>query len=652
MDLSVIIVNYNVKFFLEQCLHSVNKSFSGITGEVIVIDNNSVDGSCQMVMEKFPQTIIIANKKNLGFSKANNQGMAMAKGKYILILNPDTVVEENTFRKCLDFMETHPKAGCLGVKMIDGKGNFLPESKRSLPTPLVSFFKIFGFSSLFPKSKIFGRYHLGFLNNSQTHKVDILCGAFMFARKSVLDKTGYFDETFFMYGEDIDLSYRIILAGYENYYFPETTIIHYKGESTKKGSINYVMIFYKAMIIFARKHFSRRYAWFYSLLIHFAIYLRATVSIIRRLFLSMVIPLSDAGLIFAGFYFFQPFWEKYRFGSENYYPDEYQLVVVPGYIIIWLSFLYISGGYEKKTKPFDILRGISLGSVFLLLIYALLPEQLRYSRALMLFGTVWTFCVVFFTRVTIGFVFKNVRILIGKQKRRIVILGSVGESDRVMKILKEVGIEPTLVGLVNWDGTEKQGGFMGDLSQLDEIIKVNKIDEIVFCGKDIPSYTIIQTMLSVSDSSVEFKIAPPESLSIIGSNSINTAGELYVVHFNSLRQNTAKRKKRVFDILVSVLFLFSIPATLFIVKNPVKFLRNIFMVLVGFRTWVSFYKSTDNDTSNLPHLPKGILTPVPVFEERKVQKETIERLNLLYAKDYKLLNDLSILFRDFRYLGK
>jgi len=234
VDISVIIVNYNVKYFLEHCLHSVCKSLEGIEGEIIVIDNNSVDGSCQMIKEKFPQIHLIENKENVGFSKANNQGILISSGKYVLILNPDTVVQENTFHKCLSFMELHPKAGSLGVKMIDGTGNFLPESKRSLPTPFVSFCKIFGLSALLPKSRIFGRYHLGYLDNDKINKIEILSGAFMFIRKSVLDQVGMFDEAFFMYGEDIDLSYRILLAGYENYYFPDTTIIHYKGESKKR----------------------------------------------------------------------------------------------------------------------------------------------------------------------------------------------------------------------------------------------------------------------------------------------------------------------------------------------------------------------------------------------------------------------------------
>ncbi|MCG8698987.1 MAG: glycosyltransferase family 2 protein, partial [Bacteroidales bacterium] len=204
MDLSIIIVNYNVKHFLEQCLHSVNKAIKGIKAEVFVVDNNSVDGSNQMVTEKFPGFKLIANKDNRGFSTANNQAISIAKGRYILLLNPDTIVTEDTFTKCIQFMDATPDAGALGVKMIDGKGNFLPESKRSLPTPGVAFYKIFGLSALFPKSKIFGKYHLGYLDKNQTHKVDVLAGAYMFMRKEALEKTGFLDETFFMYGEDID----------------------------------------------------------------------------------------------------------------------------------------------------------------------------------------------------------------------------------------------------------------------------------------------------------------------------------------------------------------------------------------------------------------------------------------------------------------
>ncbi len=652
MDLSVIIVNYNVKYFLEQCLHSVFKSFEGIKGEVIVVDNDSVDGSCQMVREKFKQVILIQNKTNNGFSKANNQGLEISKGKYVLLLNPDTIVQEDTFSKCISFMNDHPNAGSLGVKMIDGKGNFLPESKRSLPTPLVSFFKIFGFSSLFPKSKLFGRYHLGYLDNNEINKIEILPGAFMFMRKSVLDEIGFLDETFFMYGEDIDLSYRIIQAGYTNYYYPETTIIHYKGESTKKGSINYVLVFYRAMIIFARKHFSAKNALLYSFLINLAIYLRASLSIFRRFFLKIIVPVCDSFLIYLGFYIFKPFWEKIKFGQENYYPEEYLKYVVPAYVLLWFFFIYISGGYEKRTRIIDLLKGVLFGSIALLIIYALLPESLRYSRALILLGTLWVTISVFLTRITIGTMLNTVNLSFSKQKRRIVIAGSPEESERVFSIMKQANVVPSLVGLVGNDDHQKENNYMGDISQLNDIIKINRIDEIVFCAKDIPSHKIIQTMLSIRDTVVDFKIAPPESLSIIGSSSINTAGELYVVHFNSLGQSLAGRKKRLFDFLVSVALLISSPISVFFIKKPLGFMGNIILVMFGFRTWVGYFISNESEIGTLPPINKGILTPIPLSKNKNLNIETIKRMNLLYAKDYKMMTDLSIVFRDFRHLGR
>ena len=257
MKLSVVIVNYNVKYFLEQALLSVRKASVGLDVEVFVVDNNSSDESVAMVREKFPEVQVIANKDNVGFSKANNQAIHLSKGEYVLLLNPDTVVREDTFEKTVAYMDANPNAGGLGVKMIDGKGNFLPESKRGFPSPEVAFYKTFGLSKLFPKSKRFNKYHLGYLSENETHEVDVLSGAFMLMRKAVLDKIGLLDEAFFMYGEDIDLSYRVVKGGFKNYYFADTTIIHYKGESTKKGSLNYVKTFYQAMIIFARKHFKR-----------------------------------------------------------------------------------------------------------------------------------------------------------------------------------------------------------------------------------------------------------------------------------------------------------------------------------------------------------------------------------------------------------
>ncbi|MDX9930954.1 MAG: glycosyltransferase family 2 protein, partial [Bacteroidales bacterium] len=294
MKLSVVIVNYNVEHFLEQCLASVRLAMKGIDGEVFVVDNNSVDGSVQMVKNKYPEFILIDNKENLGFAKANNQAIRQSRGEYILLLNPDTVVEETTFSKVIDFMDRTPDAGGLGVMMVDGKGKFLPESKRGLPTPEVSFYKIFGLSSLFPRSKRFGKYHLSYLDKQKIHQVEVLSGAFMLLRRETLDKTGLLDETFFMYGEDIDLSYRILKAGYKNYYFPETRIIHYKGESTKKSSVNYVFVFYNAMIIFARKHYAREKLRLFIAIINMAIWFRAGLALMARFIRKIFLPLLDA----------------------------------------------------------------------------------------------------------------------------------------------------------------------------------------------------------------------------------------------------------------------------------------------------------------------------------------------------------------------
>ena len=253
MKLSVVIVNYNVKYYLEQCLDSLLKSIQDIDSEVFVVDNCSTDDSITYLRPKFPTVRFIENMENVGFSRANNQAIALSQGDYILLLNPDTVTGESTLGNVCRFMDNHKNTGALGVRMLDGYGNFLPESKRGFPSPWNSFTKMTGLSKLFPKSRIFGGYHLRYLNENEEHKVDVLAGAFMLLRREAIEKTGSLDNDFFMYGEDIDLSFRIKQAGFDVYYLPEP-IIHYKGESTKKD-IRYVKRFYEAMLIFFDKHY-------------------------------------------------------------------------------------------------------------------------------------------------------------------------------------------------------------------------------------------------------------------------------------------------------------------------------------------------------------------------------------------------------------
>ena len=256
MTLSIIIVNYNVKVLLKTCLDTVTRAIENVDAEVIVVDNATTDNSVDYLQPLFPQFRFMSNPVNEGFAKANNKALAIATGKLILFLNPDTTVPQDCFTKSLNFFDHHPDAGALGVKMINGDGAFLRESKRGFPSPVVSFWKMTGITGMFPRSPIFARYYLGHLNENFDHEVDVLSGAFMMVKKEVLEKTGSFDELFFMYAEDIDLSYRIKNTGYKNYYFAGTTITHYKGSSTKKD-IRYVQQFYKAMSQFVKKYYGR-----------------------------------------------------------------------------------------------------------------------------------------------------------------------------------------------------------------------------------------------------------------------------------------------------------------------------------------------------------------------------------------------------------
>lgn len=283
MELSIVIVNYNVKYFLEQCLHSVLKAIEQIDAEIWVVDNQSQDGSLDYLKPIFPTVFFIENQNNIGFGAANNLAISHCSGDYILFLNPDTLIPEDCLRNCIDFLKSQPNAGALGIRMLDGSGSFLPESKRAFPSPIRAFYKLLGFSALFPRSSIFNRYSLGHLSNTENHVVDVLAGAFMMAPAPVLAKTGGFDERFFMYGEDIDLSYRIQKLGFQNYYFSGSSIIHFKGESTRKGSMNYVILFYSAMLLFVQKNYRGSKAGLFGFFIQVAIILRGLFSALFKI---------------------------------------------------------------------------------------------------------------------------------------------------------------------------------------------------------------------------------------------------------------------------------------------------------------------------------------------------------------------------------
>ncbi|MFT6165676.1 MAG: GT2 family glycosyltransferase [Vicingaceae bacterium] len=651
MKLSVIIVNYNVQYFLENCLNSVYNSSKDIEFEVIVVDNNSVDGSLEMLKEKFPQTIVIANKDNKGFSKANNQAIKIAKGEYVVLLNPDTLVEENTFKLCCNFMDATPNSGGLGVKMLDGKGNFLPESKRGLPTPAVAFYKIFGLSSLFPKSEKFGQYHLGHLSKDENHEIEILSGAFMMMRKSVLDEIGLLDESFFMYGEDIDLSYRITQAGYSNHYLSETQIIHYKGESTKKSSINYVFVFYRAMAIFAKKHFSNKNAQLFSTLINFAIYIRAGLAVLTRTIKHFLLPLLDGIIVGSGVYLFKEYYEyNVKFTEGGAYPEEVETYGIPIIVLIYLLTLLFNGAFSIPTSFKKVLTGILSGSALLLMVYSLLSENYRFSRAIILFTVVFAVIVIPLFRYFLHLI--KIRKFTSNRAQRIAIVGKAAELNRISSFLKKTLIEPEKIINVNADNDgENNAGFSARLYQLKDIIDIYDINEVIFCAKDLSSAQIIEQMGTIQKEDVDFKIAPPESLYIIGSNSIESSGEYYILASDTLLKPVNQKNKRIFDLCLSLSFLLLSPLFIWLVAEKGTYFGNLFKVLFGKISFVGFYSSGEMSDKNLK-VKKSILNPTDLHDYFTLNQENIEQLNFEYGRDYSVGKDLEIVFKNIGHLGR
>lgn len=635
--------------FLEQALISVSKASTNLDIEVFVVDNNSADGSVEMVKAKFPSVHLIVNEVNVGFSKANNQAIAKATGEYILLLNPDTVIEVDTLDKCVSFMNDHPEGGGLGVKMIDGKGDFLAESKRGFPTPWVAFYKIFGLAKLFPKSKKFGHYHLGYLDKNKTHEVEVLSGAFMVLRKSVLDKIGCLDEDYFMYGEDIDLSYRIIKNGYKNYYFSETRIIHYKGESTKKTSVNYVFIFYKAMIIFAQKHFTTNNTGAFKLLIYLAIYFRAFIALSNRILDKALPIIMDAVLILTsliGLFYFKNETHSLNDSSiEIVYKQ-----IIPLFTFTWIISLLFNGAYKSNVSISRLIRSFFFGTLIIASLSYFIDEY-RYSKNFLIEGSMLSMSVVFLCRGVIHWI-KNGRFELGENKnKKIVIVGSYEECDRIDSLLHESNYKLNILGFITTgNNTDVKGKYLGFTKQLHNIVRLYKVDEIIFCSKDLPANSIIEWMTQIDNTMVDFKIVPEESNIIIGSNSKNRRGDFYTLNINlNIIDEKNIKDKRILDITTSIMFLVLYPIIAWLIDKPKNFFYNIIKVLKGHKSWVGF---TNSSQINLPKIKAGIINPTLILEKSsKIHSASIQELNLAYARDYNLYMDISLIAKSFKYLG-
>jgi GT2 family glycosyltransferase len=650
MQLSVIIVNYNVKYFLEQCLFSVQKALVGIDAEVIVVDNASTDGSRDYLEPLFPGVRFIWNTDNPGFGRACNQGIGYSSGSNVLFLNPDTIVPEDCFHICLQFLQEHMDAGALGIRMLDGQGKFLPESKRSFPSPLTAFYKLSGLASLFPYSKNFGQYHLGHLNEHKDHEVDVLAGAFMMVRRDVLDRIGGFDPAFFMYGEDIDLSYRIqqltipnTEKNYKNYYVSRSSILHFKGESTRKGSLNYVRLFYLAMSQFVQKHTTVSGSGLFSFMINAAIWVRAAISLLRQFVRKAALPVLDALIIYGIFWFSKKIWIQY-FRPEIVYSKSLLQISFTGFSVLFLIVSYYTGLYQKKFRFSQLFYSSATSLLIILSAYSLLPETIRFSRGIVLMGSILSFIVLLLWRqllLLIDFIERE------EDEARLytLVVGTENDKYDVARLVEQTNTSPLIRG---WISTSSEDHALGSTSQIPTILKSIPATQLILCEGDRFSFKEIISFYETNAGKLQLRLHSAGSKSIVGSDSKEYSGEAIGEPRFLLLLPVNRRLKRMLDVVLALLFLLVFPVHFLFNPHPLRLLLHCFQVLFFKKTWIGF----TGNTLGLPKLRPSVLGPAGLpHSMNRLSPEALREANKWYAQEYAVMYDLITVFSHYKKLG-
>ena len=619
------------------------KAVGNIKTEVFVVDNNSSDDSRDFFKDKFSSVKFIWNKENIGFSKANNIALKEATGKYILFLNPDTLLPEDCLEKSIAYLELHSEAGALGIKMLDGSGNFLKESKRSFPSPATSFCKLSGLAKLFPHSKVFAKYYLGNIDEEKNQEVEVLAGAFMLIPKKIIDSVGSFDEDFFMYGEDIDLSYRIREAGYKNLYFADSSIIHFKGESTKRGGLNYVRLFYKAMSIFTRKHYGNR-ALVFNVLIHVGILLRAFLSFVKRFIKWIGLPFIDGTIILMSFWLVKFFWNLYVKRDVNYSPNML-IIAFPFFTLLFLIASYYSGLYDNGFKQKRLNHSTIIAFALLLSVYALLPESIRFSRGILVFGSLLAF--VLMTMIRWWLVKWNV--IEGDEKsdehRQTLIVGTQKEFEEVNTIMQNAGMEERVLGRIDVNGNKTNA--IGKIEDINRLLTTYSIKELIFCEGEL-SFKKIIGLMKISRK-VRIKFYAFNATGIIGSNSKKISGKFISSDKKiMLSLPISRRNKNFLDAVVSICFIITFPIHLVTQKKPQSFFKNVFDTLLLHKTWVGY--ASLNTT--LPKIKRGVLTTTGLPTTlNTLPAESLVASDKWYATDYDVWEDVKMILRSYKFLS-
>ncbi len=648
MDLSIITVNYNVKEFLQNLIHSIHKAAGSLTYEIIIVDNASSDGSVDFISQKFPEVKLIANDRNLGFGKANNQGLKIAKGNYILLINPDAIVSEDTFTNMISFFENHPSVGLAGCKILNPDGTLQLACRRSFPGPWTSFCKVTGLSNLFPNSRLFARYNLTYKDENESYEVDAISGSFMMMKREVYEKTGGFDEDYFMYGEDLDLCYRIQQAGYKVYYVHETQIIHYKGESTRRSGLDETKFFYDAMHLFVKKHLSS------SLLVQFilrtAIGIRKIISFLGKRKLILLALLLD--LIF---------YDLSLFVSEAIYRSirtwrgfpQFSFPII--YSIPALSYLIVASAYGVyRRNSLSILKTLAaiFTSFFILSALTFFFKEFAYSRAIVIITYLLLFVVLVLWRVILKLVFK-----MGVNKelyssRKTLIVGINDTAVKIADTLKTKQFDyhsiAGLISLTSKDIGRKFGEWevVGSIENIIKVIREKGIDEVIFSPQEL-SYSQMMSVVSASQNeNTEFKIIGNNLDFLVGKASVSVLDEIPLIGIRYNITNPAMKFFKVFfDYTLALFVLFLVYPFIYLTAKVSsrssdfrRFILNVPSILTG---KMSFVGPEDPSGYTELYLGKKGLTGLWYIEN--VGKKDQEKLDILYAKNQNIWFDLEIL---------
>lgn len=600
-----------------------------------MIDNHSPDNSLAYLQPLFPWVCFFSNDANLGFAKANNRAWKQCRGEYVLFLNPDTLVPEDCLGHCLLHIRDHPEAGALGVHMLDGKGRFLPESKRSFPSPLASFYKLTGLAALFPRSAIFNRYALGNLNEKENHQVDVLAGAFLLTRKYLLETLNGFDESYFLYGEDIDLSYRIQRAGWQNHYFAGTQIIHFKGESSDRKKLDHVKFFYSAMLVFVQKHYKTGEANWFSWFIRIAITVRGILSGLRRITQPVLLPVIDGGLVWLSLVFMQKLWvSQLRHGLD--FGVAFIPFALPVFALLFVFSAAFIGLYDTFYKNSRAVLSVAFAVIIMLALYSLLPETLRFSRGVILWGGVFAGGLILWLRQT--FFFRKLGYE-PEQTGQTLVVGSEEEYAEVSALLENALQEEKV--LVRIDPEKIRNHSLDGLQDLVVFEKNNRLDEIIFCEGTMLLSEIIMLVQLFSKRNVRILFHMSGSNSITGSEGPALGKIIGPLAGYRIAQPYQQRMKRLIDITWALLFLVTAPLHLVLHENGAGLLRNACRVLTGKRGWIGYASAADR----LPPVKKGIITHVETTSF--MTDVLLEKSDRLYAKNYDWWKDVRMVFRQY-----